>query len=161
MNSIAQHIDKNFLAAQDVDEKVTISAVPAEMLDQIWDTVSGFLSPAVDRSHGRWSMPSLKEAVREGKQQLWIVYQGNNPIKGVATTEIQDYPNKRMLAIQYLGGEDLDKWAFSMLEILEEFATATNCKGIEATARKGFWKWMKDYNYEEAYTVFQKEISSE
>ncbi len=149
------------LIAKHAYQGVTISAVPVEMLDQIWGAVSGFLRPAVDRSHGRWSMPSLKEAIREGKQQLWIVYEGDNPITGVATTEIQDYPNRRMLAIQYLGGEDLDGWAFSMLEILEGFAVATKCEGIEATARKGFWKWMKDFDYQEAYTVFEKEIASE
>ena len=62
---------------------------------------------------------------------------------------------------RYLGGEDLDGWAFSMLEILEGFAVATKCEGIEATARKGFWKWMKDFDYQEAYTVFEKEIASE
>ena len=48
-----------------------------------------------------------------------------------------------------------------MLEILENFAKATQCQGIEATARKGFWKWMKDYEYQNAYTVFEKEIASE
>ena len=149
------------LISEHAYQGVTISAVPAEMLDQVWESVFDYLVPAVERSHGRWSMDSLKEAILQGTQQLWVVYEGDQPIKGVATTEIQDYPNKRMLAIQYLGGRDLNGWAFSMLEILENFAKATQCQGIEATARKGFWKWMKDYEYQNAYTVFEKEIASE
>lgn len=138
-----------------------ITAVPPEMVKDIWPDVADFLEPAVDRSHGRWSMPALYDAVKNGSQQLWIVYEQGAPIKGVATTEIQVYPNRRMLAVQYLGGKDLDGWAFDMLSKLEDFAKATKCQGIEATARKGFWKWMKDYNYQEAYTVFEKEVTGE
>ena len=97
-------------------------------------------------------------ALKEGRQQLWVVYEQDEAIKGVATTEILSYPNKTMLGIQYLGGRDLETWGFSFLEMAEDFAKAVKCSGIEATARKGFWKWFKEYYYKDAYTVFEKEI---
>ena len=147
--------------AKDLADKNIITAVPTDMVFDIWRDVSHFLHPAVERSHGRWIMQTLLIALKEGKQQLWLVYEEDQPVKGVATTEIQNYPNRTMLSVQYLGGKDLDTWGFSMLKILEDFARATNCSGIEATARKGFWKWMKEYDYQEAYTVFEKEIASE
>jgi len=146
------------LAAKDLGEENIIRAIPAKKILEIWPAVSSMLYPAVERSHGRWTMPSLLSVLKDGSQQLWIIYEENEPIKGVATTEILSYPNTKMLAIQWLGGKDLDTWGFSFLEIIEDFAKAAGCSGIEGIARKGFWKWMKEHGYEDAYTVYEKEI---
>ena len=147
------------LAAKDLRSLNIITAVPSDKILMLWEEVSPMLAPAVERSHGRWTMEFLLDALRSGQQQLWIVFEGEQPIKGVATTEILVYPNRKMLAIQYLGGKDLDTWGFSFLEIIEDFAKAAGCSGIEGTARKGFWKWMKEYDYKDAYIVYEKEIS--
>ncbi len=147
------------LAAKDLRSLNIITAIPSDKILMLWEEVSPMLAPAVERSHGRWTMEFLLDALRSGQQQLWIVFEGEQPIKGVATTEILVYPNRKMLGIQYLGGKDLDTWGFSFLEIIEDFAKAAGCSGIEGTARKGFWKWMKEYDYKDAYTVYEKEIS--
>ncbi len=147
------------LAAKDLKSLNIITAIPSDKILMLWEEVSPMLAPAVERSHGRWTMEFLLDALRSGQQQLWIVFEGEQPIKGVATTEILVYPNRKMLGIQYLGGKDLDTWGFSFLEIIEDFAKAAGCSGIEGTARKGFWKWMKEYDYKDAYTVYEKEIS--
>jgi len=147
------------LAAKDLRSLNIITAIPSDKILMLWEEVSPMLAPAVERSHGRWTMEFLLDALRSGQQQLWIVFEGEQPIKGVATTEILVYPNRKMLGIQYLVGKDLDTWGFSFLEIIEDFAKAAGCSGIEGTARKGFWKWMKEYDYKDAYTVYEKEIS--
>jgi len=147
------------LAAKDLRSSNMITAIPSDRIKRLWPEVSPMLYPAVERSHGRWTMEFLLDALRSGQQQLWIVFEADQPIKGVATTEILVYPNRKMLGIQYLGGKDLDTWGFSFLEIIEDFAKAAGCSGIEGTARKGFWKWMKEYDYKDAYTVYEKEIS--
>ena len=146
------------LAAKDLGEENIIRAIPAGKILEIWPAVSSMLHPAVERSHGRWTMPSLLSALKNGSQQLWIIYEENEPIKGVATTEILSYPNRKMLAVQYLGGNGLNTWGLAILDVFQKFAKATGCSGIEATARKGFWKWFKEHGYEDAYTVFEKRI---
>jgi|TARA_R110000803_G_C11957997_1_gene318394 hypothetical protein len=147
------------LAAKDLRSLNIITAIPSDKILMLWDEVSPLLYPAVERSHGRWTMQTLLAALKEGRQQLWIVFEGEEPIKGVGTTEILDYPNRKMLAVQYLGGKGLDTWGLSFLDIIEDFAKAAGCSGIEATARKGFWKWFQERDYQDAYTVFEKEIS--
>ena len=146
------------LAAKDISDENIITAVPSDLIAGVWKEVAHLLQPAVERSHGRWTMQTLLIALKEGKQQLWVVYEKDQPVKGVVTTEILSYPNRKMLAIQYLGGKDLETWGFSFLDIAEDFAKAAKCSGIEATARKGFWKWFREYDYQDAYTVFEKEI---
>jgi len=145
-------------AAKDIAEENIITAVPNDSVLLIWKEVAPLLYPAVERSHGRWTMQTLLAALKEGRQQLWLIYENDQPVKGVATTEILSYPNRKMLAVQYLGGSGLDTWGLSFLSIIEDFAKAAGCSGIEATARKGFWKWFKERDYQDAYTVFEKEI---
>jgi len=145
-------------AAKDIAEENIITAVPNDSILLIWKEVAPLLYPAVERSHGRWTMQTLLAALKEGRQQLWLIYENDQPVKGVGTTEILFYPNRKMLAVQYLGGSGLDTWGLSFLSIIEDFAKAAGCSGIEATARKGFWKWFKERDYQDAYTVFEKEI---
>lgn len=135
-----------------------ITLVPHDRAAHVWMSVYKYLDKAVERSHGRWTMETLFNAVATGRQQLWIVLDENDNIDGVATTEIINYPNRKMLAIQYLGGEGLGFWANQILEVFNSWARDNKCKGIEATARKGFWKWLKHDGFDEAYTVFEKRI---
>mgnify|MGYP003673230949 CR=1 FL=1 len=69
-----------------------------------------------------------------------------------------DYPNKRMLAIQFLGGDNFNDWVWDMLEKFNGFAKDSGCDGIEATARQGFWKWLKQDDFEQSYVVYEKRI---
>ena len=79
-------------------------------------------------------------------------------IEGVGTTEFIDYPKKRMLAIQFLGGDNFNDWVWDMLEKFNGFAKDSGCDGIEATARQGFWKWLKQDDFEQSYVVYEKRI---
>ena len=146
------------VTARDLELQNIIIAIPSDEIAPLWRHVKEMLYPAVERSHGRWTMQTLLIALKEGKQQLWVVFEEGQPIKGVATTEILSYPHTNMLAIQYLGGNDLETWGMSYLKRVEEFAKAAKCQGIEATGRKGLWKWFKEDDYKDAYTVYEKEI---
>tara|TARA_R110002020_G_scaffold234820_3_gene446916 strand:- start:693 stop:1142 length:450 start_codon:yes stop_codon:yes gene_type:complete len=146
------------VVARDVELQNIIIAIPSDEVFELWKHVKEMLYPAVERSRGRWSMQTLLIALKEGKQQLWVIFEEGKKIKGVATTEILSYPNKKMLAIQYLGGNDLETWGISYLKRVEEFARAAKCEGIEATGRKGLWKWFKEDDYKDTYTVYEKEI---
>ena len=132
--------------------------VPTSYVNVLWSEVQDQLKRAVKRSNGRWTMEVLYEAMTTGKQQLWIALNKDNDVDGVATTEIIKYPNKKMLAIQFIGGNYMNDWAWDILEKFEEFAIEAECEGIEATARKGFWKWLSQDDFEQSYVVYEKRI---
>lgn len=132
--------------------------VPTNYVDALWPEVQDQLKRAVKRSNGRWTMKVLYEAMTTGKQQLWLALDGNENVDGVATTEIIKYPNKKMLAIQFIGGNYMNDWAWDILEKFEKFAIEAECEGIEATARKGFWKWLSQDDFKQSYVVYEKRI---
>ena len=134
----------------------TIALVPTTYLSTLWPDVREQLSKAIDRSKGRWSMEMLFAAILNGHQHLWVAFDEDKNVNGVGTTELVDYPNKRMLAIQFLGGDQFNEWVWDMLDRFHDWARDNNCKGIEATARMGFWHWLKQDGFDRSYVVYEK-----
>jgi hypothetical protein len=133
-----------------------IAYVPAEYIPLEWINVYKLLQPAVERSGGRWTMDSLLLALCVGDQVLWVSRDENKVIASALTTQIVNYPNKRILAFQFLGGKGFDKWSDNMLSRMEQYAKDTDCDGMEAVGRFGFWPFFKKRGYERAYCTYQK-----
>ena len=91
-----------------------------------------------------------------GQQNLWIAWDENNNSMGCVTTQVISYPNNKMLAFQFLGGENFDLWYPNMLKTLESFAADSECEGVEGTARFGFWKWLEKDGFDKSYAVYEK-----
>lgn len=133
-----------------------VSLVPPAHIESAWPSLAPLLEPAVERSNDRWTMDHLFEWALRNEKQIWIVFDDKNIIHCVAVTQNVFYPSSKMLSIEFLGGSGLDKWAFKLLDVLNNWAKDSGCNGIEATARIGFWKWLEKDGFEKAYTVFEK-----
>lgn len=136
----------------------TITIAPTTYLNALWPDVEGQLQRAVIRSNGRWTMPVLFDVIASGQQHLWLAFNEDKEIDGVGTTEFVQYPNKKMLAIQFLGGDHFNSWVWDMLDKFNDFARESECDGIEATARQGFWKWLSQDDFKQSYVVYEKRI---
>ena len=136
----------------------TVTLVPPEHLYSLWFEVQGHLAPAVARSNGRWSMEFLYASIVSGHQHLWLAFDEDKHINGVGTTEFIDYPCKRMLAVQFLGGEKFNDWCWEMLDRFNSWATDNGCQGIEVTGRSGFWKWLEQDGFTRSYAVYEKRL---
>jgi hypothetical protein len=136
----------------------TIALVPPNFVNSLWPDVREELMRAVDRSHGRWTIEALFSCIANGQQHLWVAFDADKNIDGVGTTEIVMYPGKKMLVIQFLGGKNFNDWVWDMLEKFNDWAKDNQCHGIEATARMGFWQWLKQDDFERSYVVYEKRI---
>tara|TARA_A100001391_G_scaffold144682_2_gene102348 strand:+ start:1833 stop:2348 length:516 start_codon:yes stop_codon:yes gene_type:complete len=139
----------------------TITLVPPTFLNSIWPDVREQLARAVYRSYGRWNLEFLYASIQNGKQQLWLAFDEDNNINGVGTTEIVQYPQKKMLAVQFLGGDKFNEWVWSMLERLKDWGRDNQCSGIEATARMGFWKWLEQDDFTRSFVVYERSLEDE
>ena len=132
--------------------------VPPNYLNSLWPDVREQLARAIKRSHGRWNMEFLYASILNGNQQLWLAFDTENNIDGVGTTEILQYPEKRMIAVQFLGGDRFNDWVWDMLEKFKDFGRDNDCTGIEATARMGFWKWLEQDDFSRSYVVYERSL---
>jgi hypothetical protein len=134
----------------------TIALVPPNYIQTLWPDVQDQLAKAVARSKGRWTMEMLFTSIVNGQQHIWVAFDKDKKINGVGTTEIMVYPGKRMLSVTFLGGDKFNDWVWDMLDRFQDWAKDNECKGIEATARMGFWEWLKQDGFERSYVVYEK-----
>lgn len=132
-----------------------ITLVPPDHVFDIWPEIRGYLEPAVETSHGRWTMEHLLAVICNGRSQLWIAFD-DEAIWGALTTEITHYPAKRCLSMHFLGGVEFDKWYSDMLKQVSRFGKEMDCDGIEGTARFGFWKFLKQDGFEKCAAFYEK-----
>jgi|TARA_R100000995_G_scaffold77470_1_gene47531 hypothetical protein len=137
----------------------TITMVPPNYTETLWPDVREQLLRAIDRSKGRWTEEALFKSIVSGHQHLWLAFDADHNIDGVGTTELVVYPGKKMLTIQFLGGDRFNDWVWDMLERFTDWARDNNCDGIEATARMGFWKWLQQDGFQRSYVVYERSLN--
>ena len=92
----------------------------------------------------------------DGRQNLWVSYDGNKVIKAAATTLITPYPNKKLLGIQFLGGAESKAWMDVAMPVLRGFAKDNGCSGIEAIGRYGLWGILKHYGFSRSSVTYEE-----
>ena len=116
-----KNISENNVYSINTPEYFEISIVPPEMLSSCWEQCTKYLQKATVRSHGRWTLENLRQKITNNQQHLWISFVPESfTIIGCATTSFVDYPNNRMLSIEFLGGENMESWVWEGIEKMEE-----------------------------------------
>lgn len=138
---------------------MTVHFIPHNHARAVWPKVKEHLKPAIEQSNGRWAPEYVLAGLVTGDQTLWVVMDENNEeCVGAATTEITQYPEKKYVAIHFLGGNDFDKWYQDLLGALCDYAKYYGCAGIECNARFGFWKFFKNDGFRKVSVFYEKEI---
>ena len=91
--------------------------------------------------------------------QLWVVFSPEEQrAYGHVITEIKQYPQCKMLVIQYCAGEHnhMQFVEDKMYDVLDDFAKNTQCAGIELIGRPGWGKHVKKRGYEIQSVMYQK-----
>jgi hypothetical protein len=141
------------------DKSYTVCLVPPERCREEWNRVRILLLPAIKRTNGRWDEAFLLASLVMNEQSLWVVLDQDGQRVGAVTTEIIEYPLKRVFALNFTGGKDWDEWNPEAFRIFNKFAVDAGCDLIEFTARDGFWKWFKKDGFERTSSFYEKRIN--
>jgi len=138
---------------------VGISRLKAHLLDPedveyIWDKVEPILARVVSRSEGELETEDILDLVTEGRMQLWIVAEDKEIIAALVT-QIITYPQKKVLRLVSLAGEDFNKFKH-FLDMVQSFAIQKDCTALELWGRKGWKKLLPEWKSE--YIVYTKDI---
>jgi len=121
-----------------------------------WKRIRHHLIPAIERSGGRWSPEYVLASLALGEQLLWTVVDEDGDCLGACTTQVYSYPEKSMVCIHYLGGENFDAWYQDILKAITDYAKNNGCDGIECNARAGFWKFFKKDGFVKTAVCYEK-----
>jgi hypothetical protein len=111
------------------------------------------------RGDGRFNVDDILRFVLTGCMQLWAVFSPEEQkIYGHIVTEIKQYPQFKMLVIQYccLEPNHMAYVEDKMQDVAERFAKDSGCTGIELVGRPGWGKRISKYGYEMQSVTYQK-----
>ena len=133
-----------------------IEGIKGESVEAWWPLVEEYLNTALEYSLGEYSITDIKNACISKNMQLWVKI--GKQAKGAFVTKIAKYPQKNLLIVILLGGDEFQEWRDEADALLNAFGKENNCEYVELFGRKGWGKMLKDIDYKEVTRLFAKEI---
>ena len=134
-----------------------VTQVPVNQCQHYWPQVKKHLIRAIETSGGRWEREYVLASLVTGRQVLWVIHQGNQVV-GALTTEIINYPERKMVMVHFLGGDGIGMWYQQMSDTIANHGKENGCTGIECIARSGFWKWFQPDGFKRTAVFYEKSI---
>ena len=128
--------------------------VQPEDVAYIWEEVAPLLEMVKEHTEGELETDDFLEPLTHGNMQLWIATEDKD-IHAVMVTQFVIYPQKNILRIISLAGDDFEKIR-NFQEMIEGFAIKNQCTSLEMWGRKGWKKLLPDWR--DTYIVYTKDL---
>ena len=129
--------------------------INAEDVLYIWDDVGPMLARIQEHSEGELETDDFLEQLMMGGMQLWISTEDKEIVMS-AVTQIIQYPQKKILRVIAIAGENFKEVHDNCINMVEAFAIKHECSALELWGRKGWKKMLPDWNSK--YIVFTKDL---
>ena len=134
-----------------------IEGIRSENIEGWWPLVQEYLIAALEYGLGEYSIEDIKKSCKSKNMQLWVNFDREG-VQGAFITKISMYPQKNILCVLLLGGNEFMKWRDEADALLNAFGKENNCEYVELFGRKGWGKMLADIDYKEITRLFAKEI---
>jgi hypothetical protein len=75
------------------------------------------------------------------------------------TTRVIEYPERKALAMDFIGGSRMKEWLPEAQRTLEKFAKDNNCLHLEGYGRKAWKRWLDKYGWKPDYVAYRMELN--
>ena len=141
---------------------INLVGIPKDKVELSWNKVEQSVTEALIRSGGYANSNHFKEWCTEGKCQLWILWDVEEPIVekkyyGVVITEVIQRPLQKCFYIRIMTGHHREKWQH-LIKNLEKFALDNNCDKMELIARPGWERVLRNFRYKKSHVLLEKQL---
>ncbi len=127
-----------------------LNYIDADALDDVWDLLTPLFLNVLNRDD-RYTIEWLY--ARLSARELHLFVFGNPFIEFILIAGIEDYPNYRMMRHCFASGENARRWIPYIADYIEPWAKNLGCEKMELIGRKGWLKWLPDYELQEIVMV--------
>lgn len=137
--------------------KVDMRLVPVDMIDTHWPTFGPMIEKAQKRVADQCGMDDILGWLHDGTSRLWGIYVDDEPLAAMTTAD-KNYPRKRVMVIEMIGGERVDLWTEGALAELARVSRLAGYNAIETHARAGWSKLAKRYMFTPKHVAYEMEL---
>ena len=132
-----------------------IQVIPTKVLPAFWPHLAPLLQKAFNLSERRYNLKDLYADALAGDYLIWaIIDENSKEFVAALTTRKAVYARGKALAIEFLGGEQMDEWLDDLMDDLKKHAKHNGCDWLECFGRKG---WVKK-GWKPAYVAYEMEL---
>lgn len=136
---------------------LTFGALPASAVDLVWGLVEPMLAPAIATADGKTDVRHVKRQLDSGELLLWVVADGLAPVAAL-TTRIIVYPERRGMAMDWIGGARMREWLPMAQSMLMRYAADNGCAHLEGYGRKGWDRWLRRFGWRPEYIAYRMDL---
>ena len=135
-----------------------ISIVPVSQTMSVLPALMQYLQESAERSRGRARVEDIVRFILNGQMHLWVAHDENGTIYGHVIGEVKQYPQCKMLTVQYCAGEANHMYLVEdeMFAVLHDVAKQVGAAGIEFVGRPGWRKTAEKHGFAVQSVMYQK-----
>ena len=133
-----------------------VSLVPTNEITKVWDRIEPLVDKVIPYTYGRMLTVDVLHSLITNQYHLWIIYKDEKEIEAIAITEFMKYPRKTVLLINFISGDNLDKWIKELDKTLVKFSKESGCDFLEACGRAGWERKVTKLGWIKKFTIVEK-----
>ena len=134
-----------------------VSLVPTNEITKVWDRIEPLVDKVIPYTYGRMLTVDVLHSLITNQYHLWIIYKDDEEIEAIAITEFMKYPRKTVLLINFISGDNLDKWIKELDKTLVKFSKESGCEFLEAWGRAGWERKVTKLGWIKKFTIVEKQ----
>ena len=132
--------------------------MPIEAVRHVWKDVDKVLKKSVATVKDKSETIDVLDGICEGSYVLWVVLDDNDSVVAAFTTRLIAYPQRKALALDWVGGERMSEWSDLMIDTMRNYANELGCSHLEGYGRKGWGRALKKYGFYPEYIAYRMEL---
>jgi hypothetical protein len=132
--------------------------VPSEAVRHVWKDVEKVLKKSVATAQGKSETIDVLAGILTGIYVLWVVMDDDDSIVAAFTTRLLVYPQRKALALDFVGGTRMNEWNDQLIDTMRKYANELGCSHLEGYGRKAWGRSLKKYGFYPEYIAYRMEL---
>ena len=132
--------------------------MPSEAVRHVWKDVEKVLKKSVATAQGKSETIDVLAGILTDIYVLWVVMDDDDSIIAAFTTRLLVYPQRKALALDFVGGTRMNEWNDQLIDTMRKYANELGCSHLEGYGRKAWGRSLKKYGFYPEYIAYRMEL---
>lgn len=134
--------------------------MPSEAVRHVWKDVEKVLKKSVATAQGKSETIDVLAGILTDIYVLWVVMDDDDSIVAAFTTRLLVYPQRKALALDFVGGTRMKEWNDQLIDTMRKYANELGCSHLEGYGRKAWGRSLKKYGFYPEYIAYRMELQN-
>ena len=130
----------------------------SEAVRHVWKDVEKVLKKSVATAQGKSETIDVLAGILTDIYVLWVVMDDDDSIVAAFTTRLLVYPQRKALALDFVGGTRMNEWNDQLIDTMRKYANELGCSHLEGYGRKAWGRSLKKYGFYPEYIAYRMEL---